>query len=584
MKKLFTLLVLFIQLQFINQLKAQCSGCLIDTTQTTVGFYPTTLPDATFNQPYNQDLTFVMFTDTLGFTVNTFQITGVSGAPVGINWQCNNSMNGCVYNPSTSIYGCVKICGTPLQTGTFNVVITIVADVQLIGQQSVDFTLPLTVVAASGGNAGFSFTPAAGCAPAAIDFSSALPAYDFNWDFGNGQTGSGANPPQQMYQAPGDYPVTLNATVGYQLQSITVDSIPDNYGGILDDPDMYFYLYDSSGTQVYDSHPSITNTLPPYTWSNLNLALTYQFYTFHLWDEDGGLGGADDDLGSVILNGSSLSGTLTSTLPGITGSLVMSYTSVPVIITFNDTIHVYAAPAAPVISSNANDTLCQGDSVALMITVPNGDLVQWYLDGNAIAGANDSIFNASANGNYTVKIIDTTGCDANSLAYAITVLPYPPKPNFINTGGTLTCFVTGYNLQWYMNGIVLPGATDSVYNATVPGYYTVIACNDFGCCSTSDSVYVTDAGINLLTGNFDFNLVPNPAVSYFNLYCFSKQNSLANLIIKDISGRVIIAQPINMMQGNNTQLINSSMLNAGIYVVELKTENGLVVKKLVVSK
>src|SRR5688572_17557950 len=83
------------------------SQCAIDSSQTVAGVYPDTLPDATAGQPYDVDVTFVMITDTLGFTIYNYHIASVVGLPVGLNWTCNNSGNGCNYDPAVSIWGCV---------------------------------------------------------------------------------------------------------------------------------------------------------------------------------------------------------------------------------------------------------------------------------------------------------------------------------------------------------------------------------------------------------------------------------------------------------------------------------------------
>ncbi len=113
--------------------------CIIDSTQTAAGVYPDTLPDATAGQPYSVDITFVMLTDTLGLTIYNYQILSVAGLPVGLNWQCNAAAGGCNYDPSVSVYGCVLVSGTPLVAGTYTMTVTVVADVQLVGQQVIPF-------------------------------------------------------------------------------------------------------------------------------------------------------------------------------------------------------------------------------------------------------------------------------------------------------------------------------------------------------------------------------------------------------------------------------------------------------------
>src|SRR5262245_59919481 len=68
--------------------------CVIDSSQTSSGVYPDTLPDATAGQFYTSDITFVMITDTGGLTISNFEILNVTGVPIGLTWQCNNFANG----------------------------------------------------------------------------------------------------------------------------------------------------------------------------------------------------------------------------------------------------------------------------------------------------------------------------------------------------------------------------------------------------------------------------------------------------------------------------------------------------------
>src|SRR4029079_10250709 len=165
----------------------------------------------------------------------------------------------------------------------------------------------------------------------------------------------------QTYTVPGTYVVTQTVTPNtipsYYLTDVTVTSIPNNYGGIADDPDMYFLMYDPFGVQVYDSRPDIDGTFPPVTWNLPNIPLVNGNYSIHVWDEDGGLFGADDDLGIISFAGHGPSGNATATVGGASGSLNLDYvifqTPVNPIIT-TDTVHVYPSQQMPTLSVNGS--------------------------------------------------------------------------------------------------------------------------------------------------------------------------------------------------------------------------------------
>lgn len=68
-------------------------------------------------------------------------------------------------------------------------------------------------------------------------------------------------------------------------------------------------------------------------------------------------------------------------------------------------------PTAPSITQNGNLLTCTVTASAY----------QWYLDGNAISGANGSTYAITQDGNYAVAITDTNNCAAISAPYGATV-------------------------------------------------------------------------------------------------------------------------------------------------------------------
>src|SRR4051794_2463703 len=102
MKKTTIKVCLFIAFFLMSAVQFASAQCTIDTTQTTPGIYPDTIADAIVNHPYSQDITFVLITDTLGFTITNFQIASITGLPFGYSWSCSNSANGCNYDPAVS--------------------------------------------------------------------------------------------------------------------------------------------------------------------------------------------------------------------------------------------------------------------------------------------------------------------------------------------------------------------------------------------------------------------------------------------------------------------------------------------------
>jgi PKD repeat protein len=542
--------------------------CIIDSTQTASGIYPDTLPDATAGQLYDEDITFVMVTDTLGLTIYNYQITNVVGLPVGISWQCNNFANGCNYDPAVSLYGCVDISGTPVVPGAFQITVTVTADVQLVGNQVISFSMPFTVLQGVVNNPGFSMVNATGCAPLTVDFINNNPGQAaYLWDFGNGLQSILENPPSQTYSTPGTYvvsqTVTPNATPDYFLTDITVTSIPNNYGGFVDDPDMYFLVYDPLGAEVYDSRPSIDNTFPPVTWGVPNIQLQNGNYTVHVWDEDGGLFGADDDLGTVSFAGNGPSGSATGSVGGVSGLLIVDYVifQTPVVpLTATDTIHVFASPAVPAITASGPLVFCESDSVILTAS-DSINQVQWYESGVIMAGTTGNIYQPVAGGLYSVTVTTPDGCIAVSAPVQVTIHPLPVKPTFFVNGTTFTSTVTGLNLQWYYNGMAIPGATGSTITATLNGTYQLCGTDSNGCTNCSDTLAFVNTGLDYVETDGGAMLFPNPTSDAFTVL-FSNSGE-RTLVITDALGKEVVRRELS-----GTSLVEfGKMPRPGVYFI-----------------
>jgi len=170
----------------------------------------------------------------------------------------------------------------------------------------------------------------------------------------------------------------------------------------------------------------------------------------------------------------------------------VSSASDPAVVTVNP------LPATPTITPGGPTTFCTGGSVALNSSSASGN--QWFLNGNAITSATNQLFTATASGSYTVKVTNANTCtSAASAAATVTVSPMPATPTIAPGGPTTFCTGGSVNLtsssesgnQWFVNGNVIVGATNQVYNATVSGSYNVIV-TTAGCSSVaSASIPVT---------------------------------------------------------------------------------------------
>jgi gliding motility-associated-like protein len=97
-------------------------------------------------------------------------------------------------------------------------------------------------------------------------------------------------------------------------------------------------------------------------------------------------------------------------------------------------------------SSNASNTMCQGQSLTLTVNSEPGYSYQWIKDGTNISGQTATTFTATQEGSYKVKVSNTTlGCSVETapvaiVAYASPVANFSIDPATTGCVGTLITF------------------------------------------------------------------------------------------------------------------------------------------------
>lgn len=212
----------------------------------------------------------------------------------------------------------------------------------------------------------------------------------------------------------------------------------------------------------------------------------------------------------------------------ITGATNMSYTATTAgnyfVIDVNPTgcsttsatsiVLVSPLPVASISTGGASKVFCSGGSISLTAPASAGNTFQWYNNGLAVAGATNATYVAGTSGHYTVKIDSpASGCIGTSAADTIVVVTTPgielltPSSFCWGSSSDLAAIIvsgaaSSVTYQWMKSSVNLPGATNSTYNATVSGNYSVEVFVAGGICNeTSPLVSITERPL------------PNPLVS-----------------------------------------------------------------------
>ena len=576
MKNIYAFLaVFFVGIIFVN---AQCPTCAPDPTCTnTTGtpmICPATPPNATTGVYYEQVMTFFIPTDVtdpgsgVNATLLQLTITDVSGLPFGLEFTLNDA-DGIFYPPQGENSGCATICGVPVLPGTYDIVISITALAEAFGfevTQNDSFIITLIVEQGPGGTSTFTFDQSAGCGSIDVDYVATIGGdggqlTTYSWDFGNGQTGTGADPAPVNYPAPGTYTASLQTVISnYVITSVNLAGVNGNWSGDADDlfstADPYFTINNGAGSAVYTSGTVDNQTSASY--ANVNFNLSNPPYTITFWDADDIT--QDDNLGTSSFNiavgsqsfnsGNGTSGTINISLNEVTN------------ISASTAISVFPQPDATV-SVSGDVISCSNDTMPTYF---------WYYDGILISGELGSSLTMTESGYYSVYLQNEFGCSSTSEPY----LYCAPIEAFWNAAADQLSVADTYDTyQWFYNGMLLQGAITYYLISPPNGVYAVQVTNSYGCVITSDMITV-NVGVEEIALEDQLNIYPNPVTDVLNVQ-WNNTTETATLSIHDLSGRLVLSERV----ANGNAVLDLSNLSSGNYILELQTEEGTLRKQVV---
>ena len=229
------------------------------------------------------------------------------------------------------------------------------------------------------------------------------------------------------------------------------------------------------------------------------------------------------------------------------------------------TIITVDIPNATITPSGAT-TFCQGDSVILTAASNSSYLWNYLLTSQSI--------HVNQSGTYSVVVTDGLGCTDSSQT-VVTVNPNPATPTINMVGNTLVSSSSTGN-QWYLNGVLIPGATGQSYTFTQNGLYTVVVTNGNGCSVSSATYNLMSINIAEQQANSEISIYPNPATDYLFIQSTEKIKSIKCL---DYLGQEIV---LDLKLQKNS--ISISALANGVYFLNITSESGISVNRKFVKQ
>lgn len=149
----------------------------------------------------------------------------------------------------------------------------------------------------------------------------------------------------------------------------------------------------------------------------------------------------------------------------------------------------------------------------------------------------------------------------------------PDAPS-VSANGTVLTATGGSAYQWYVDGVMIPGATSSTYTAIVSGNYQAQAVEAGGCRSPlSESVSVTANDVDETLGSSPVKVFPNPANNQMNVQVLGA-NTLVELI--DAQGRAVHTQ-----QGSGS--LPTSEWSNGVYTLRVHSQKCIHHERIIIQ-
>jgi hypothetical protein len=218
----------------------------------------------------------------------------------------------------------------------------------------------------------------------------------------------------------------------------------------------------------------------------------------------------------------------------------------------------------PFITVSGSPSFCAGNSVLLTastIGIP-GVIYQWKRDGVNIPGAVSATYAANVTGTYTCFINIPGSCATLTTASVINVFPVTfPTITFDGTYVKTYNFYASY--QWYMNTVLIPGATNYRYAPWQNASYRVLVTDTNGCQILSDDYEIFNLGVDNTAGIKAISVYPNPATDIVHI----DAPIAVKVAITTIDGKVLIA-------AENTKDVNIGSLANGLYMILVYDDKG----------
>lgn len=207
---------------------------------------------------------------------------------------------------------------------------------------------------------------------------------------------------------------------------------------------------------------------------------------------------------------------------------------------------------------------CEQSTILIGATTVMECPISWSLNGTVLdVGPQIVIPNIVAGQHQVIAEAITPYC-SKTQTYEVNATLLPVV-NVTVSGDTLHCDPTGTTYQWYLNNVMIPGATDPDYIATVSGNYSVMVTNLIGCQNTSVLIYVSITGLESVHGN-SLLVYPNPGKDEINIQLPENISGKTTVHVYSPDGRMV--RNFSHQHGMKITILAND-LEQGMYLIVL---------------
>jgi len=236
-------------------------------------------------------------------------------------------------------------------------------------------------------------------------------------------------------------------------------------------------------------------------------------------------------------------------------------------------------------TSSATNICAEGNNCINFSDFSSGNPTswQWHFTGaspDTSSQQNPTHICYSSAGTYAVTLIVTnaSGSDTLTVSPMITVGGAPAPPIITIVGDTLfSSRASSY--QWYLNGNIISGATDSFYVWNQGGTYSVGITDSIGCSALSGGVPVAVQEIN---GGGGVEVYPNPVSQSAVISLQSAFRGNIEITVVNVLGKNVYGWQHQTLNSKLQTILDVSYLPNGVYFLKIDSGERTVNKKFVV--